>query len=46
MKKLWIVLISLFVLGLAGLGVFLAYWEIPPPGGRVETVIPDERFPR
>ncbi len=46
MKKLWLFLLLLLVLGLAGLGVFLAYWEIPPPGGRVETVIPDARFPR
>ena len=46
MKKLWISLVVLIVLGLAGLGGFLANWDIPPPAGRLETVIPDERFPK
>ena len=29
-----------------GLGVFLMTWDIPPPSGEIEKVIPNERFPR
>ncbi len=46
MRKLWLGLLLLIVIGLLGLGTFLFYWDIPPPGGHIETVIPDERFPR
>jgi len=26
--------------------VFLMTWDIPPPSGEIEKVIPNERFPR
>lgn len=35
-----------FLLGLVGGGVFLMTWDIPPPSGEIEKVIPNERFPR
>jgi len=46
MKKLRVFLLLLFVAVLIAGGVFLVQWDIPPPGGQVVTVIPDERFPR
>jgi len=46
MRKLWLILTLLIVIALVGLGVFLSRWEIPPPKGGIETVIPDERFPK
>lgn len=41
-RALWIVLLAL----VAGGTVFLVTWDIPPPTATVETVLPDDRFPR
>ncbi len=46
MKKFTRFLVYLLLLSLAGGGVFLAQWEIPPPAAEVEKVVPDDRFPR
>lgn len=46
MKKLWLFLALVLVIALVGFGVFLSRWEIPPPKGEIETVIPDENFPK
>jgi len=46
MKRLsrFILLVVLF--SVAGLGIFLATWDIPAPIASVEKEIPDARFPR
>jgi hypothetical protein len=44
-KRLLFVLSVLFV-AVAGGGLFLATWEIPPPTTQVEKTLPDETFPR
>ncbi|MHA1570191.1 MAG: hypothetical protein ACTSWM_00110 [Alphaproteobacteria bacterium] len=36
----------LVLLAVVGGGVFLMTWDIPPPSGTVEKVLPDDRFPR
>lgn len=37
----------LVVVGLLLSGaLYLVNWDIPPPAGSVEKVLPDERFPR
>jgi hypothetical protein len=46
MGKVTIILIAVLVLAIAGGFVFLAYWDIPAPSGRVEKVLPDARFPK
>jgi hypothetical protein len=46
MKRLRLFLLFLLAAALIGGGVFLAQWDIPPPGGQVVTVIPDDRFPK
>jgi hypothetical protein len=38
-------LVLLLVLVLGG-AMFLVTWEIPPPSGKVERVLPDDQFPR
>lgn len=42
-KRLLLMLIVVLVLGGT---VFLVTWDIPPPTGRVERVLPDDQFPR
>jgi hypothetical protein len=44
-KKLLFAVSALFV-AVAGGGLFLATWEIPPPTTQVEKILPDETFPR
>jgi hypothetical protein len=46
MRKSSLFLIIIILGGLAGGGVYLATWEIPPPSTKVEKVLSDERFPR
>ena len=46
MRKFWFFLAILVLAGLAGLAVFLNYWDIPPPKGQIETTVPDDRFPK
>ena len=31
---------------IVGGAVFLMTWDIPPPTSRIETVIPNDRFPQ
>lgn len=46
MRRLTTVLfLGVIVLALAG-AAFLATWDIPPPEGKIEKPIPNERFPR
>ncbi len=33
------------VLAIGGGLAFLVTWDIPPPTGEIEKVLPDERFP-
>ena len=40
-----LLLMLLLVVTLGGT-VFLVTWDIPPPTGRVERVLPDDQFPR
>jgi len=40
------VLLVLLVVVVLGGAVFLVTWDIPPPTGRVEQVLPDDQFPR
>ncbi len=46
MRKLSLILVVIVLAVLAGGGMYLATWEIPPPTTAVEKVLPDERFPR
>ena len=46
MGKLTVLLVIVFVLGLVGGGLLLAYWDIPVPTTQVEKVLPDARFPK
>jgi len=40
-------IVLLLVLVLIGAAVaFVLTWDIPPPAAQVETVIPNDRFPR
>ena len=38
------VLLILILLVLVGGGVFLSQWDVPPPEGEIEKIIPNERF--
>jgi hypothetical protein len=44
--KLALTVILLFVVLIAGAGIFLATWDIPAPSKPAEVVIPNDRFPR
>lgn len=46
MRKLYLSIFLIFALAVAGAGVFLATWDIPPPATSVERALPDDRFPR
>jgi hypothetical protein len=46
MKKVSRLLVIAIILVLAGTVIFLGTWEIPAPVAPVETVIPDNRFPK
>lgn len=46
MSKIAGILVVLVLLVLAGGGVFLAAWDVPPPSAKVEKVIPDDKLPR
>lgn len=46
MSKKILFALSVLVVAVAGGGLFLVTWEIPPPTTQVEKVIPDENFPR
>ncbi|MGF1625943.1 MAG: hypothetical protein ACFCVH_13755 [Alphaproteobacteria bacterium] len=37
-------LMILILLVVVGGGVFLSQWDIPPPEGAIEKIIPNERF--
>lgn len=45
MAKIWLFLILLIVVGLAGAGIYLMTAEIPAPSERVEKTLPDDMFP-
>ena len=45
MKKLWLAAILFIVFALAGLAVYVTFWDIPPPTARVEVEISNDRFP-
>ena len=40
-----VVVVALVAVVAAGL-IFVSVWDIPPPSGKVEKVLPDDRFPR
>ncbi len=46
MKKLWLVVTAVILLGLVAAGIFLITWDIPAPSERVERTLPDDDFPR
>jgi hypothetical protein len=46
MSKLLLTVVAVIVVIIIGGGAFLMVWNIPAPTVRVETVIPDARFPR
>lgn len=46
MRKLYLTIVVLLVLTIAGGGVFLATWKIPPPSSTVQKVLPNDRFPQ
>lgn len=46
MSKIAAVLVLLVLAVVAGGGVFLATFDLPPPSAKVEKVIPDDRLPR
>jgi hypothetical protein len=46
MSKKFLFAVSALVVVVAGGGLFLVTWEIPPPTTQVEKILPDETFPR
>lgn len=46
MRKLYLTVLLLIFLAVAGGGVFLATWDIPPPSSTVQKVLPNDRFPK
>ncbi len=46
MRKLSLFVVLIVLIAVAGGGVFLAAWEIPPPISKVEKVMPNDKFPR
>ncbi len=46
MKRIWLAAILIIVFALAGLAVFMTFWDIPPPTAPVEVEIPNDRFPK
>ncbi|HEX9768784.1 MAG TPA: hypothetical protein VGA50_06380 [Kiloniellales bacterium] len=46
MPKKMLFTLAVLVVAVAGGGLFLATWEIPPPTTQVEKILPDETFPR
>lgn len=45
-KKLLLSLAFLVVVAIVAGIVVLSRWKIPPPPGKVEMVLPDDRFPK
>lgn len=46
MAKLGGFLFLLILTAMAGVTVYLAFWDIPPPSAKVERTLPDDQFPR
>jgi hypothetical protein len=46
MSKKALFALSAVLVAVAGGGLFLITWEIPPPTTQVEKILPDESFPR
>ncbi len=46
MGRVSLLLVTVFVLAVAGGCLFLAYYNFPAPSAPVEKVLPDARFPR
>jgi hypothetical protein len=46
MSKKFLFALSAVLVAVAGGGLFLITWEIPPPTTQVEKILPDESFPR
>ena len=44
MRKLRLFAVSLLVGVLVAGGVFLMTWDIPPPDGQIEKILPNDRF--
>ncbi len=44
MRRFVLLLITVLVIAVAGIVVFLATWDIPPPTKNVEKVIPNDRL--
>jgi len=43
----WMMVLAGVLMVAAGVAAaVLAFWEMPPPSGRIERVIPNERLPR
>jgi len=40
------ILLVVLVVAIAGLGAFLATWDIPAPVSPIEKVLPNDQFPR
>lgn len=45
MAKLWLFLIVLILISIAGAGIYLMTADIPAPSERVEKTLPDDAFP-
>jgi hypothetical protein len=46
MSKKFLLALSAVLVAVAGGGLFLITWDIPPPTTQVEKILPDESFPR
>jgi hypothetical protein len=46
MSKKFLFALSAVLVAVAGGGLFLMTWEIPPPTTQVEKILPEERVPR
>ena len=46
MSKMTVFILFLLLAAVAGGGLFIVTWEIPPPTTQVEKTIPDDKFPR
>ena len=44
MSKLARIMLALLIFAVVGGAIFLITWDIPPPTGRIEKPIPNDRF--
>jgi hypothetical protein len=46
MKRATAIVVAIALIIVAGIGIILATTDIPPPSGKIEKAVPDDRLPR